>query len=876
MIFLYWLIIIIVICFRHNNAIQNKLFLKNDADNFVSEEVIIQEGKTVVQKYEYDSLGQVTQMTVLDKNKKNELASYAYSYDLAGNKLTSTETINGKEQTTDFTYDDNNRLLSMKNDDQTIKYEYDKNGNRVKQSGTDEVLDYIYDTENRLLAVKDNKGLLMAALYDGDDNRVFTASRTEDTTAYQLFKRQEKKGKGASKSTSTTRSGQDSRKSPKTSPNGEENSLFWYGFTENVIQGLSSLPETVGNLWMNVFDTVSRAYHQKIAKDRANEEGIVVNPPSLGNRPGEGEVTYSSEVNEVLIPYTTREDTYNYYEVRNYVNDVNQENTQVLQTYDDEMKSRETYTYGNERLSYTNEKTKDEYQYLTDARGSVTGMMKDGELDSSNSYSVFGTPEEVDETGNPFGYTGEAQDVTGYNYLRARYYDSQSGTFLTQDSYEGEEDNPLSQNGYTYVENNPINYADPTGHKKNFFQNLWSGVKKTAKKVVNKVKSVAKKVVNTVKRVVSNAYNTVKKVASNVWGGVKQAASYVYNGVRNTYNSVNNYFSGASSGRTTYGPPYYGSGANMISVGVPNSYSNMTYAQQMAAQTAYRQQRLNLEYQQVTGSKGKPKTKEGANLLKNWGTALKNTLTKFCKTAKKVVKNKVQSGVAFGVGFITQVVENNGIKISPISRFAMWTDKDWIKKNPAYNKGVFLGKLSGFAQAAVEYTAAAATFTGGNAISFAASPFTGGASLSLSPASTALAAVEVTHATGVLAVTIQNMKSGSNYSSSGKNSNGSKIKGNDVDFKQKSVDKAFGKHKQDFGNYSDGSKASVNSFTNDVKKLIDSGKQKSGTWRGTKGTHVYDSKTKQWAFINEDGSFNTAFKLGEEQYKHLIKTGVVK
>lgn len=42
---------------------------------------------------------------------------------------------------------------------------------------------------------KDNKGLLMAALYDGDDNRVFTASRTEDTTAYQLFKRQEKKAK---------------------------------------------------------------------------------------------------------------------------------------------------------------------------------------------------------------------------------------------------------------------------------------------------------------------------------------------------------------------------------------------------------------------------------------------------------------------------------------------------------------------------------------------------------------------------------------------------------------------------------------------------------------------------------------------------------
>ena len=145
-------------------------------------------------------------------------------------------------------------------------------------------------------------------------------------------------------------------------------------------------------------------------------------------------------------------------------------------------------------------------------------MMKDGELDSSNSYSVFGTPEEVDETGNPYGYTGEAQDVTGYNYLRARYCDSQSGTFLTQDSYEGEEDNPLSQNGYTYVENNPINYADPTGHKKNFFQNLWSGVKKTVNKYV--VKPVNKYIVQPInKYIVKPVVKYANKAAT--WVGTK-------------------------------------------------------------------------------------------------------------------------------------------------------------------------------------------------------------------------------------------------------------------------------------------------------------------------------------------------------------------
>ncbi|WP_227260645.1 hypothetical protein [Enterococcus durans] len=86
----------------------------------------------------------------------------------------------------------------------------------MKQSGTDDVLDYIYDKENHLLAVKGNKDLLLVALYDGEDNRVFIASRTEDTMAYQLFKHQEKKGKGTTKKTAA----ETGKKSLKTSPNG--------------------------------------------------------------------------------------------------------------------------------------------------------------------------------------------------------------------------------------------------------------------------------------------------------------------------------------------------------------------------------------------------------------------------------------------------------------------------------------------------------------------------------------------------------------------------------------------------------------------------------------------------------------------------------
>ncbi|WP_409372422.1 RHS repeat domain-containing protein, partial [Streptococcus acidominimus] len=301
-----------------------------DDGNYITKETITQDGETLIQAYTYDSLGQVETMTVSDKAGK-ELSKLTYTYDLAGNKLTSTEEADGKEEKTTYTYDDNSRLTKLENKDGTITYTYDKNGNRISSKKNDEQLDYIYDTENRLLAVKDKQGLLMAALYDGDDNRVFTASRKEGKHTYKLFKREEKK------------------KSPYTAPVGEEHSLFWYGFSQNVLQALSSLPQTVGTIWHEIFDDVSTAYHKKVAKDRANEEGLVVNPPSIGELPGEGEVTYASQVKEVLIPYTTREDSFNYYEERNYVNDINRQHTEVLQTYDRELKAKETYTYGNGR-----------------------------------------------------------------------------------------------------------------------------------------------------------------------------------------------------------------------------------------------------------------------------------------------------------------------------------------------------------------------------------------------------------------------------------------------------------------------------------------------------------------------------------------------
>ena len=49
------------------------------------------------------------------------------------------------------------------------------------------------------------------------------------------------------------------------------------------------------------------------------------------------------------------------------------------------------------------------------------------------------------ETKNPYTYNAEYTDAsTGNQYLRARYYDPEEGTFLTQDSNPGNLLEPLS------------------------------------------------------------------------------------------------------------------------------------------------------------------------------------------------------------------------------------------------------------------------------------------------------------------------------------------------------------------------------------------------------------------------------------------------
>lgn len=176
----------------------------------------------------------------------------------------------------------------------------------------------------------------------------------------------------------------------------------------------------------------------------------------------------------VVIPDNPDEKTRIDYELTYYVNDVNTENTQVLMEYGkrDELKS--VYTYGNERISAetiadTYNAVTDDFEtdyYLYDGRGSVAQVISGDEIVESYTYDPFGNV----TSGAPdfdsfYGYNAEdTNPVTGLQYLRFRYYDTEDGRFNVLDTYLGDVSEPLTLNRYAYTANNPVMKIDPSGH----------------------------------------------------------------------------------------------------------------------------------------------------------------------------------------------------------------------------------------------------------------------------------------------------------------------------------------------------------------------------------------------------------------------------
>ena len=437
--------------------------------------------------YEYDDNWELTRCT--EKAEGGKKTVHNYTYDKIGNRTSYEKIEDGVSKAKyNYKYNDSNQLIKRTNakiwGDPGTTYSYDKDGNLIQEcdkTNSADPVTYEYTAENRLAVVKQGGTVLMAAMYDGDNNRVFEL----------------------------------------------DNTYKW----EDCYGDEVLIPE-----------------NQRTEDGNSPKEQLASLVKGGSNAKG----------------YTLTE----------YINDINRENTEVLAEYGADEKVRQAYTYGEsgigERISV--DKSTESSYYLYDGRNSVTGILtENANLTNSYQYDPYGNLTSGTADGvNYYGYNGESTNVkTGLQYLRARYYSAENGTFTTEDSDLGTKENPLTRNRYDYATNNPLNYSDPTGHS------LWGRIKSAAKKavktvtkaaksvaktVVSGVKSAAKWVQNTVshpKQVIQQAKNTVKKKAKQTYqkvasagsgfvkavsnGGIRGGFSYVGNGAKKVYSSFKSY-----------------------------------------------------------------------------------------------------------------------------------------------------------------------------------------------------------------------------------------------------------------------------------------------------------------------------------------------
>ena len=412
--------------------------------------------------YEYDDNWELTRCT--EKAEGGKKTVHNYTYDKIGNRTSYEKIEDGVSKAKyNYKYNDSNQLIKRTNakiwGDPGTTYSYDKDGNLIQEcdkTNSADPVTYEYTAENRLAVVKQGGTVLMAAMYDGDNNRVFEL----------------------------------------------DNTYKWedcYG------------------------DEVLIPANQRTEDGNSPKEQLASLVKGGSNAKG----------------YTLTE----------YINDINRENTEVLAEYGADEKVRQAYTYGEsgigERVSV--DKSEESSYYLYDGRNSVTGILTEtANLTNSYQYDSYGNLTSGTADGvNYYGYNGESTNVkTGLQYLRARYYNAENGTFTTEDSDLGTTENPLTRNRYDYTTNNPLNYSDPTGHS------LWSRIKSTVKKAAKAVKSVGKKIVNTAKKVVKTVVNTAKKAAKTIVNAVKGVAKTAKNAAKHakqTYQSVKNRVTSSST-----------------------------------------------------------------------------------------------------------------------------------------------------------------------------------------------------------------------------------------------------------------------------------------------------------------------------------------
>lgn len=378
------------------------------------------ENTCIIKTYSYDSLDRVVSMTY--KKGSEVLESYAYKYDKNSNITEKTEINNTPKTENDkvnvtkaYTYNALGQLTKTEltdhkdgNSRQTITYEYDKAGNRTKKVKGSSETTYTYNGLDQLLTAVTQRGGAEESrstyTYDVNGNQLKEVNTKNHVTTMNEYDADNR----LSKATITTATSVPS------------------GRTEG---------DSSGNNVVNTVTTQENLYNGDGQRIKKTE--------------GAKETSYFYQ--DGVVSYTTEGSA----------------DTKALQN----LLGLEGNVIAAEQSTKVTETESDSlvyHLYNKDIQGSTTSILNEsGAGEISYEYEDFGETEVHGSEAfkNEICYTGGIYDATtGLYYLNARYYDPETGRFLTEDTYRGELKEPDTLHLYAYCKNNPINYVDPSGH----------------------------------------------------------------------------------------------------------------------------------------------------------------------------------------------------------------------------------------------------------------------------------------------------------------------------------------------------------------------------------------------------------------------------
>jgi RHS repeat-associated protein len=398
----------------------------------------------VVMNYAYDDGNRLIQTT--DSIAGAVKGTKLYSYDDANRLLELTESGNGvASKRVNMEYDDADRMTRL------VRYADLTRTQLVAESN------YDFDSANRLKTLKHQRGNTSLADYTlayDDINRITQMTSVDGTTDYRYDDRRQLIGADSAnqpdESYSYDANGNRTNAGYQTEANNRLSSdgVYTYSYDRegNLVrkQAIAS-----GSITEYTWDYRNRLV-QAVDRDANN---VMTQ-----------QITYVYDVANHRIAKTIDSDGSGVEQAQ--VEALPYDGEHIALTFDGNRVQTHRYIYGNgiDQILVDENLSGQLLWALNDQQGTVRDIVNvSGVVLNHLRYNSFGKlVEQTNSLFSPrFGFTGRDLDLeTGFNYYRARYYDSTLGRFITED--------PIDLSGsdanlFRYVFNSPTNYIDPHG-----------------------------------------------------------------------------------------------------------------------------------------------------------------------------------------------------------------------------------------------------------------------------------------------------------------------------------------------------------------------------------------------------------------------------